>query len=378
MVTDRLKAATALMERFAARTGLSSDRTPTRYLWTDAFAVCNFLGLARQTAEPRFTELAVRLVEQVHEILGHHRSDASRQGWLSGLGQAEGRAHPTLGGLRIGKSLPERRPGEPHDDRLEWERDGQYFHYLTRWMSALDLATHATGDPRFNLWARELAALAHDAFVYRSRGNELRMYWKMSIDLTRPLVASMGHHDPLDGYVTYAGLIATARRFEATEGPSLATELSSFAQMIEGIDFAASDPLGLGGLLMDAERVAALRAQGALAATDLLARLLGSAARGLAVFESKSETEEPARYRLAFRELGLAIGLEALAAIDARLANAPQMAAVKRYLPLAERIREFWLENEHQRVPSWRDHLDINEVMLATALAPEGCLTTKT
>ncbi len=29
------------------------------------------------------------------------------------------------------------------------------------------------------------------------------MYWKMSIDLKRPLIPSMGQHDPLDGYITY-------------------------------------------------------------------------------------------------------------------------------------------------------------------------------
>jgi hypothetical protein len=29
------------------------------------------------------------------------------------------------------------------------------------------------------------------------------IYWKMSIDLSRALVPSMGQHDPLDGFVTY-------------------------------------------------------------------------------------------------------------------------------------------------------------------------------
>ncbi len=29
------------------------------------------------------------------------------------------------------------------------------------------------------------------------------MYWKMSIDLSRPLVTSEGNLDPYDGYVTY-------------------------------------------------------------------------------------------------------------------------------------------------------------------------------
>lgn len=36
------------------------------------------------------------------------------------------------------------------------------------------------------------------------------MYWKMSIDLDRPQVRSMGHHDPLEGYVACAQLAATA------------------------------------------------------------------------------------------------------------------------------------------------------------------------
>jgi hypothetical protein len=39
--------ATALMASFAERTGLVSDRPPRRYLWSDAFAVCNLLGLAQ-------------------------------------------------------------------------------------------------------------------------------------------------------------------------------------------------------------------------------------------------------------------------------------------------------------------------------------------
>ncbi len=29
------------------------------------------------------------------------------------------------------------------------------------------------------------------------------MYWKMSIDLSRPLVTSEGNLDPYDGYITY-------------------------------------------------------------------------------------------------------------------------------------------------------------------------------
>jgi hypothetical protein len=43
-----------IMNEFAALTGLTSEKTPQRYLWTDAFAVCNFLELYRQTKAGRY------------------------------------------------------------------------------------------------------------------------------------------------------------------------------------------------------------------------------------------------------------------------------------------------------------------------------------
>src|SRR5688500_20063875 len=97
-----------LMQSFAERTGLSSDVVPRRYLWTDAFAVCNFLALGE-------VELAEALVAQVHTVLGRHRPDDVRRGWISGLDEATGAAHPTRGGLRIGKALPERGTNEVFD-----------------------------------------------------------------------------------------------------------------------------------------------------------------------------------------------------------------------------------------------------------------------
>ena len=110
------------------------------------------------------------------------------------LGDAD-EGNPTRGGLRIGKPLPERAASEAPDERQEWQRDGQYFHYLTRWMHALRAVGHATQSDVPLRWARELALTAHRAFSYRPRpGARLRMVWKMSIDLTRPLVASMGQH----------------------------------------------------------------------------------------------------------------------------------------------------------------------------------------
>ena len=56
-----------IMTEFAGETGLSQARkSPRRYLWTDAFGVCNFLGLYDQTGEERCLDLALQLVDQVH------------------------------------------------------------------------------------------------------------------------------------------------------------------------------------------------------------------------------------------------------------------------------------------------------------------------
>ena len=381
--------AITLMTRFAERTGLTSRSTTRRYLWTDAFAVCNFIGLARATGDQRYRELALRLVDQVHHTLGRHRADDRRRGWISGLGEHEGEAHPTRGGLRIGKELPERGVREPFDERLEWDRDGQYFHYLTKWMQALDQVTRATGQPQFNRWARELADSAYRAFSYRpfAAAGQPRLYWKMSIDLSRPLVSSMGQHDALDGYITALQLAATATGLpDPLADPDLDTAKREFADMMKGGDWASADPLGIGGLLMDAHRVQQLIQQGVAADQRLLERLLTASLTGLQVYANGRETELPAGQRLAFRELGLAIGLQAVARMWQTLENRPagvsarpvirtRLQALMQFVPLADNLVTFWRDPAHQAAPSWAEHRDINEVMLATGLAPDGFLT---
>ncbi len=301
------------MASFAERTGIVGGAPQRRYLWTDAFAVQNFLALGQR-------ELADELVGRVHHVLGRHRDDDGRRGWISGLSDVEGEAHPTLGGLRIGKPLPERAEGERIDQRIEWDRDGQYFHYLTKWMQALVAAGHVA-------WARELAETAYRRFVHGSR-----MYWKMSIDLSRPQVASMGQHDPLDGYLTALELGL----------PDLAGD---YRRMIDPEGLATDDPLGLGGLLVDAARLTALDRDRALQAA-----IVRAGALGLARYIRGPDLRMPAERRLAFREIGLAIGL-----------------------PREDRLRAqlvaFWTDPAHRRTHTYREHEDINDVMLATALA---------
>lgn len=337
-----------LMTSFAERTGVVGAQPQRRYLWTDAFAVCNFLELDQ-------VDRALALVGRVHHELGRHRIDDARRGWISGLGDSDGEAHPTLGGLRIGKPLPERGAAEPHDDRLEWDRDGQYFHYLTKWMHALDQVARATGDERHAIWARELADSAHRRFVHGPRGHR-RMYWKMSIDLMRPLVASMGHHDPLDGYVTCLQLDATTGR-----GADLGDAIGDLRSMIDPRGLATGDPLGIGGLLVDAYRLGQLGRD-----RPLRDALLDAARAGLAHYTRQPDLRRPAEHRLAFRELGLAIGIAAACAM-----NAPGFA---QFTELRGAIEAFWLDAEHRRSATYRAHQDINDVMLATSLQPGGFL----
>jgi hypothetical protein len=385
----RVEAAAALMARFAKRTGLVSGSAPDsaagarRYLWTDAFAVCCFLGLASATGEPRYADLAFGLIDRVHHTLGRHRPDARRRGWISGLDELEGERHPTRGGLRIGKQLPERAPGDLYDESLEWDRDGQYFHYLTKWMHALDQASRFAGRPELNVWARELGQAAHSAFCHGTPGRARRMHWKMSVDLSRPLVASMGQHDPLDGLVTSLELSATGSALGAPSAPDLARATADYAAMLPAQTLATTDPLGIGGLLADAYRLEQLGPGHARPYGALADALLGAAVDGLDMAGGFTDVREPASRRLAFRELGLAIGLHAVTLLrdSARPAQSPagparkaRLDALGRYEWLVAEIEGFWLGPRQQGASSWAEHEDINEVMLATSLLPSGFL----
>jgi hypothetical protein len=93
--------------------------------------------------------------------------------------------------------------------------------------------------------------------------------------------------------------------------------------------------------------------------------------------------QRAAEYRLAFRELGLAIGLSAMERIrliaDRITAKyypggeiSDRLQALRQYTPLIEDIESFWLRPENRRTGTWLEHRDINEVMLATSLVPDG------
>jgi hypothetical protein len=325
----RAEPAVALLDRFAAATGLSGGAGPKRYLWTDAFAVMTWVGLYETTGERRFLDLALTLVRQVHEVLAVNAADPE---------------HPTARGVRIGKPLPERSPDEPYDPELEWERDGQYFHYVTKWMHALQRTASATGDERYRRWAAELARVAHRAFTHPGG-----MYWKMSVDLSRPLVRAMGAHDPLDGLIEAASL-------------GLEREAEEFSRLCAGRDWTTNDPLGAGGLLVAALRLSCLGLQ------PLFTQVVRDAVSSVGA--TAPTLGGPASRRLAFRELGFSLGLHAVALLKEHA----EWQRLERFLPVAGELEDFWLDPRHQSVETWTAHEHINAVTLAASLAPRGAL----
>ncbi|SDY61418.1 hypothetical protein SAMN05444340_11240 [Citreimonas salinaria] len=362
--------AAELMSGFAERTGLRGGAETRRYLWTDAFAVINALDLWLTTRDERWRDMATDLVAEVHGVLGRHRSDDSRQGWLGGLDEQEGARHPTSGGLRIGKPLPEREPDAPYDARLEWDRDGQYWHYLTKWMDALSRAARVLDEPECLRYAEELAEGTFPRFLQTSpMGAPMGLAWKMSVDLSRPQVAATSPHDALDGYVTTRWL---GRTGAATR---LAGEANILRQLAEGRAWGTADPLGLGGLLMDAMRLALLPDRTEVAERLILDILAGVDA-GLDHFLRSGTLEAVPSRRLGFREIGLAIGLQALRPLSQaaetsrhlRRAAGPHLDALRKNAGVGRGIVAFWSEPENRRAATWTEHRDINDVMLATVL----------
>jgi len=386
MIVLRYPLVNKIMTEYAGLTGLSpSGSYPQRYLWTDSFAVCNFIELYQQTGDEHYRHLASLLVDQAHAVLGRHRADDSRSGWISGLDEQEGARHPTKGGLRIGKEMNERRPEDPFDEQLEWDRDGQYYHYLTQWMHSLARMSVTTGGPTYNRWAIELAKTAHARFTYSpGGGGQKRIYWKMSIDLSYPLVTSMGQHDPLDGLITYSELQSTARKYSGqSEWPDLSAEIADIARICTGKNLITDDPLGLGGLLTGACKIAQLIVADNFTKPDLLETVAASALIGLDSYVSEASLKLPADYRLAFRELGLSIGLQALERLKGLLEQytgvfkkyrsaQSHLERLMQYVPLREAINAFWLERKNRESAAWMAHRNINMVMLATSLSPDG------
>lgn len=199
----------------------------TRYLWSDAHGVLAYLSLARETGLPHFIERADAVIDDVHNTLGRDR----RGGLLAPAG-------PLLSnGLRIGKGMYSERwcgvvTHHPYffvllplsiADESGADCDGQYFHYLTKWMLALRQAVRGRrslnpmklisysflqalarppSSPRRSALIDHALSLAKGVFprfvVADVRSARPRMFWKLSVDLNTVLVPSEGNLDPFE------------------------------------------------------------------------------------------------------------------------------------------------------------------------------------
>lgn len=352
-----------LINGFTERTGLISAKgdPDRRYLWTDAFAVNCLFALYHNTGKSAFRNKAFQLIDLVHQHLGKYHPGDKRKGWISGLSGEKAQFHPTAGGLRIGKRLPERKKNEAYNQHLEWEKDGQYFHYLTKWITALMQAGNESENDQYSRWAAELLA-ASSAFIVNGN-QDPKMYWKMNTELSHPLVSSMGAHDPLEGLVCTSVIL---RKF-----PDRTSQfdymLRSFESMCRQQTWITSDALGIGGLLIDSVKAVVLEKDNHAVSLNS-EELLQESIQSLNNFQ-RQDLSNDASQRLAFRECGLSLGIRILKGMKNKLdIHSISTAQMQCYDLLANEIENFWLDMENQKSVTWTKYLDINAVTLAASL----------
>ncbi|MCB1032795.1 MAG: hypothetical protein KDD47_03055, partial [Acidobacteria bacterium] len=237
-----------------------------------------------------------------------------------------------------------------------------------------------TGQAIFHRWAVELAGAAHRGFTFRSPGDGGPvMAWKMSTDLQRPLVSSMGHHDPLELLINMLELISAPWVEAGRRGEEeLRAALADAEALCTGRSWVTEDPLGIGGLLVAAHRLGEMVFRRGLDRKGLLLRLLEEAHVSLKALARTAQLEGPPEVRLAFRELGLAIGLQAAERVRPWVGEhedlVPVLGKVTEFAPVGEAVTSFWSDPAHRRARTWTEHDDINTVMLATSLHPAGFL----
>ncbi|KZT07084.1 uncharacterized protein LAESUDRAFT_758888 [Laetiporus sulphureus 93-53] len=314
-----------------------------RYLWTDAFGVLNFITLASLTTNPVYNTLADRLIDTVHGILGRTRDGMHR---LPGATDE----HPLAGGLRIGKEDEEDDPGG--------DGDGQYHHYLTIWMFALNRMSLAAKERRYNDLAIELAKAIHPRFVWDRDSPRPRMYWKMSIDMSRPMVQSEGNLDPIDGYVVYSLL----QRSNKDDTYILAQEVSEYKKILDTKwrHYVSDDPLDLGMTLWTAHWFDGEEEW----ATQLTRRALTC----LHALFDHGYFDEPVAYRLAFREFGTCMGIQCH--LERHGGNAAPRES-RYWEDCLEKVLSTWEPRVNASPPATREKLvPITMVMYCSALVP--------
>ncbi|PSN60851.1 hypothetical protein BS50DRAFT_448707, partial [Corynespora cassiicola Philippines] len=310
-----------------------------RYLWTDAFGVLNFLTLHQLTSQPLYLSHAKALVTAVHSTLGRTRD-------LSSYLPRASPSNPLAGGLRIGK-----------DEATGPDGDGQYHHYLTMWMFVLNRLSIESGEKEYNDQAIALAKAIHPHFVYNRKSTRPRMYWKMTMDLEKPLVRSEGNLDPVDGLVVYRLLQQT----DGGDSEVLAEEIDDYHRIVQAKwqGYSSSDPLDLGMTLWTAHWSQDTWAIG----------LVDRAEHAIEDLWQSAHFMRATTRRLAFRDFGLAMGIKC--GLNSR--------GSKRWTERADSVVSAWeqsgvvpdVKSNHAAGPNaGLDLQPITQVMYCAALIP--------
>lgn len=282
-----------------------------RYLWTDGFAVTNFLTLYKLTNDDRYLTFARSLVQTVHDVLGYNRDGNSR---LPGATEA----CPLNGGLRIGK----------HDEAGS-DGDGQYFHYLTVWMFALNRLTHVSGEIWYNEQAINMARAVLPRFMYSTHTTRPRMYWKLTVDLSKPLVTGEGNLDPIDGYVVYKLLQEIAAALDKTKEGILENEIALLRKIVDTKwqNYRSNDPLDIGMTLWTVHWLGEPE-QWAVNLRKRAASCLNQLVQS-GYFDPKIS---PPSQRLAFREFGAAIGVQSLLSAERQETSESELGGLPQFI----------------------------------------------
>jgi len=255
--------------------------------------------------------------------------------------------------------------GGPLSESLEWESDGQYFHYLTRWFNALLQAYRETGEEKYASWAAELIKVS-EKFIIKDRGT-LTMCWKMNTDLTKPVVKKRGVHDPLDGLVCVISIMGITPEFS----PALEPLKEDLQHLCHDNNWFTTDALGIGGLLLNTARTAILSFDKKPLPPSIRPEyLFAESIAGLEAFSKQVYDKlKPANTRLAFRECGLSLGVRVLYGLrEIQDSLYIKLSELDKFLNLVKDIEDFWSNPSNQQSQTWLIHRDINAVTLVSSL----------
>ena len=204
-----------------------------RYLWTDAFGVMALVSIAeiyqaqnQATNAELYRRAANQLITVVHQSLGVPRSLD-----LPDAAMTRDSNSPTgYVGLRIGKVDSQK------ETDYGMRYDGQYWHYVDKWLLALARAGHVEDGIR----------IAKSCFPYFFDGTGIR--WKLNVDASPPEVlqgrGSGVSDDDLVALIVFS-ILENART--TYDMPSLSKEIDRLKQILRGYrPRMTDDPLGWG------------------------------------------------------------------------------------------------------------------------------------